>query len=85
YNDDLENKINNEPICLKLLACKKEQKSLILKSLKHGLAKIIVTNKDYSFYETNSSLQLDLKASNIYSSFYGLPYNHDKLIGTLFI
>ena len=80
----LTSKIEQEPVCLKLLSCKKEFKPNI-KFLRQGSAQIIVTNKDYAASTTSASLNLDLTASNTFATFAGLPYNYDLKVGTIFV
>lgn len=76
-------KIKNNNSNLKLLCTKNENKPNI-KYLRQGTAKIIVTANDYKKYN-NESIDLDLKASNLYNNFCNKENNADLKTGTKFI
>ena len=73
----------NSPSAIKLLAMKKENKSL-LSCFSGGETKVVVSQKDYLKF-ANVSLSLDLTASNIYYAFYGFPHNYDLKHGASFV
>ena len=70
------NKVLKEAPVLKLLAIKKSNKNKLSELMK-GQAKIIVTSTDCKLNQHSVSLDLDLKASNLYYAFSNFAHNYD--------